>query len=73
MKLCSSHNHYTTAPEKGIFRQGKNCFKPTKEFAQSLFNIVLTQVTFICSKSPLETLEKMPKMFKVNNKNTRAT
>ena len=32
-----------------------------------------TQLTFICSKSTIQTIKKMWNIFKVNNKNTRAT
>ena len=32
-----------------------------------------TQLTFTCSKSPIEAIEKGRNMFKVNNKNTRTT
>ena len=31
----------------------------------------VTQITFTCAKSTLETLEKVKRMFKANNKNTR--
>ena len=33
----------------------------------------ITQLTFTCSMSTIETLEKKLNMFKVNNKNTRTT
>ena len=32
-----------------------------------------SKLIFTCSKSPIETLEKVRDMFKVNNKNTRTT
>ena len=51
------------------------CIK-TRRFGQHCMILLsrnLFQVTFTCSKSTTETLEKLWNMFKVNNKNTRMT